>query len=50
MLRQSDRLRQINIDAWLGKSVSFERLNKHQDALHCSDKALEIDPQSLVAW
>jgi tetratricopeptide (TPR) repeat protein len=36
--------------SWLRKGYSFERKNKHEEALECFYKSLEFDPMNAYAW
>jgi tetratricopeptide (TPR) repeat protein len=38
-----------NSDAWTGKGLVFEGLNKPEEAMNAYDKALEIDPNDPIA-
>ena len=42
MLQQSLRLDPKNIQAWLNKGISLDKLGKHDEALPCHNKASEI--------
>ena len=35
---------------WYDKGTALIKSGRHQEALQCCDKALEIDPQNVRAW
>lgn len=35
---------------WIDKGLSLRALGRYHDALLCYEKALEVDPRSVVAW
>jgi len=35
---------------WNSKGISLDELGQHEDAVTCYDKALEIDPRSVITW
>jgi len=35
---------------WVNKGVSLVMLSRHEEAIRCLDRALEIDPRSSLAW
>ncbi len=35
---------------WKNKGVSLDELGRHEEAISCYDKALEIDPQDVNTW
>jgi tetratricopeptide (TPR) repeat protein/tRNA A-37 threonylcarbamoyl transferase component Bud32 len=35
---------------WCNKGVSLKNLGRHEEAIHCYDRALEIDPRYRTAW
>lgn len=37
-------------DTWYNKGVVLSQLNKSGEAIKACDKAIEIDPQNLMAW
>lgn len=37
-------------DTWCNKGVTLGELGKHEDAVKCYDRALEIDPDFADAW
>jgi tetratricopeptide (TPR) repeat protein len=39
-----DEARRKEAETWLKKGYSFERKNKHEEAIECYDKALNIEP------
>ena len=38
------------IEVWINKGLSFNELGKYEDAIECSDKAIEINPEDEKAW
>ena len=44
-----DRI-QIMHNDWFNKGFSLAELGKHNEAIDCYDKVLEIDPNSVYAW
>lgn len=35
---------------WSNKGMSLENLGRHEEAIRCLDKALELDPSNYTAW
>ena len=42
--------RQMEEWEWINKGVSLRILGKHQEAIVCYDRALEINPRDALAW
>ena len=37
-------------EAWIEKGLKNRLIGKHEEAIGCFDKALEIDPENIDAW
>jgi len=43
-------LNEKSIEGWTNKGIVLAFGNQHDEAIHCYDKAIEIDPNYAVAW
>ena len=39
-----------NVEDWLNKGSSLGKLGKHEEAIKCYDKVLELNPEDISAW
>lgn len=44
------RLKEFEAWEWQNKGASLQNLNRHEDAIHCYDKALELAPHDSRIW
>ena len=49
-LFEPPKIRDIDFWEWNNKGNSLGRLGRHEEAIQCFDKALEINPQFFHAW
>ena len=47
---QVPRVDERSADSWVRKGGSLNSLGRHDEAIGCFDKALEIDPRHATAW
>jgi tetratricopeptide (TPR) repeat protein len=40
----------FDIYAWNNKGVALEALGRHEEAIRCFQKAIEIEPSYATAW
>jgi len=44
------QVRELDVGGWNNKGASLANLGRYEDAIHCLDKALELDPHYAGAW
>jgi serine/threonine protein kinase len=44
------QVKELETWEWVNKGISLLHLGRHEEAIRCCDKALELDPRSAAAW
>jgi len=44
------QLKELEAWEWNNKGISLGSLGRHEEVIHCLDKALELDPRYVGAW
>jgi len=43
-------LKELEVVEWSNKGASLNCLGRHEEAIRCLDKALQLDPNFTFAW